>query len=202
MNTWKKWLDHCTLLAHCHWHYPLPTAHFPLWLVGWLVWTMDQVSPVHYTALQSMYSGGSVPGGPQQQPDYPAALSSLQHMGSDQVWHHTICSTLNELWSINILTYSIQYISLFYAKSSFQLKDILNNEDKFDQFIKDLPQMKVSLGAPLHLHYSISARPCRMRRRCCWPATSPWQSTTCPRFGLSVCLSDIQLNVVVGHCCV
>jgi len=53
-----------------------------------------------------MYSGGSVPGGPQQQPDYPAALSSLQHMGSDQ------------------------------------LKDILNNEDKFDQFIKDLPQMK------------------------------------------------------------
>jgi len=49
-----------------------------------------------------MYGGG---GGPQQ-PDYPAALSSLQHMTSDQ------------------------------------LKDILNNEDKFDQFIQELPQMK------------------------------------------------------------
>lgn len=50
-----------------------------------------------------MYGGG----GPQSQlPDYPAALSSLQHMSSDQ------------------------------------LKDILNNEDKFDQFIRELPQMK------------------------------------------------------------
>ena len=37
-----------------------------------------------------------------QQPDYPAALSSLQHMSSDQ------------------------------------LKEILNNEDKFDEFIKDV----------------------------------------------------------------
>merc|ERR1712192_245001 len=40
------------------------------------------------------------------QPDYPAALSSLQHMDSEQ------------------------------------LKDILNNEDKFDEFIGELPQMK------------------------------------------------------------
>merc|ERR1712181_24909 len=40
------------------------------------------------------------------QPDYPAALSSLQHMDSEQ------------------------------------LKDILNNEDKFDEFIRELPQMK------------------------------------------------------------
>jgi len=40
------------------------------------------------------------------QPDYPAALSSLQHMTSDQ------------------------------------LKEILNNEDEFDKFIAELPQMK------------------------------------------------------------
>lgn len=51
-----------------------------------------------------MYYGGvgSTPG----QPDYPAALATLQHMDSEQ------------------------------------LKDILNNEDKFDQFIQELPQMK------------------------------------------------------------
>jgi len=46
-----------------------------------------------------MFKGGA-------QPDYPAALSSLQHMDSEQ------------------------------------LKDILNNEDKFDEFIRQLPQMK------------------------------------------------------------
>merc|ERR1712012_398269 len=55
----------------------------------------------HQHLQQSEYS---IAGG--GQPDYPAALSSLQHMDSEQ------------------------------------LKDILNNEDKFDQFIRDLPQMK------------------------------------------------------------
>jgi len=44
------------------------------------------------------------------QPDYPAALSSLQAMTSDQ------------------------------------LKEILNSEDKFEDFIKELPQMKALYG--------------------------------------------------------
>jgi len=48
-----------------------------------------------------MYNAGS-----SSQPDYPAALASLQHMDIDH------------------------------------LKEILHNEDKFDEFIKDLPQIK------------------------------------------------------------
>eukprot|EP00092_Neocalanus_flemingeri_P083780 GFUD01105169.1.p2 GENE.GFUD01105169.1~~GFUD01105169.1.p2 ORF type:complete len:113 (-),score=58.41 GFUD01105169.1:135-473(-) len=44
------------------------------------------------------------------QPDYPAALASLQGMTSDQ------------------------------------LKEVLNSEDKFEEFIKELPQMKALYG--------------------------------------------------------
>ena len=53
------------------------------------------------------------------QPDYPAALSNLQHMDSEQL-KVTICHNCDFT----------------------MLQDILNNEDKFDEFIKELPQMK------------------------------------------------------------
>ena len=49
------------------------------------------------------------------QPDYPAALMSLQGMDSDQ------------------------------------LKEILNNEDKFDNFMKELPQVKALVNEKVSL---------------------------------------------------
>ena len=86
---------------------------------------------------------------PPPQPDYPAALSSLQHMDSEQ------------------------------------LKEILNSEDKFDLFVRDLPQMKVRGGGGGNIGW-VRSTPCprhsRRRRRCYWPVTSHWQSITCHRW--------------------
>ena len=67
-----------------------------------------------------MFTWKSLGGG---QPDYPAALSSLQHMDSEQLKVGG-----GELW--------------IWLDENFPFQDILNNEDKFDQFIRELPQMK------------------------------------------------------------
>ena len=57
------------------------------------------------------------------QPDYPAALSSLQHMDSEQ-----LKVGRGQFW--------------IWLNENLPFQDILNNEDKFDQFIRELPQMK------------------------------------------------------------
>ena len=80
------------------------------------------------------------------QPDYPAAMASLQSMDAEQ------------------------------------LKEILNNDVKFDDFMKELPQLKSldneKVVGRLRNYITGLVLYCRT---CCWPATSPWLSTTCPR---------------------
>ena len=58
------------------------------------------------------------------QPDYPAALASLQVMDSDQ------------------------------------LKEILNNEDKFEDFMRELPQVKALLNEKVRRESVYFRAPC------------------------------------------